>query len=136
MKNLRNNLLVRFGAFLLVAMLPPVAFIALLRIYSDPILSWIARYIRPYFGETITIAVFFLVSGLIALFLLLQGWGLAWRVVKPNLSELNGMIAASEEFLLRHPNDPYHLGRLARLEEEREQRFGVRVTKHGPNSGQ
>jgi hypothetical protein len=124
---------IRAGARLLVTISPAIIFIALLRIWIDSILSWIAQYILPYLGETLTIAIVFAPCAIAALALLYHGLGVAWRLVKRDLPELNGMMAASEEFLRYRPTDPYHSGRLAALERQREERFGVPAPKREPN---
>lgn len=133
MNNLRNNRVIRAGASLFVTTLPAITFVALLRIWIDPILSWIAQCIRPYLGAIPTIIVFGLACAIAVLALLYYGLGLAWRLVKPNLPELNGMIHGSEEFLRYRPNDPYHSKRLTALEREREERFGVPAPKRELN---
>ena len=135
MDKLRNNRLIRAGGFLLVTVSPAIAFIALLRILSDPILSWISQHIRPYLGEKFTIAIFFLINAVIFFVLLYEGLALAWRLVKPNLAELNAMIAQSENAFGRRPKSAarrYYFNRLVGLEAEREERFGIPAPKREP----
>jgi len=131
--DLRNNRVIRAGAFLFVTISPAIIFIALLRIWIDPILFWMAQNIRPYLGAIPSIMIFALACTIAVMTLLYHGLGLAWRLIKPNLPELNGMIHGSEEFLRYSPNDPYHSGRLRALERLREQRFGVPAPKRESN---